>query len=661
YNWYDTRTLIPLKPRYVSTVDSGNFVCVLVALREGCREYLAEAPGLAQNIIERIQAIEGATDLSVLFNKRRKLFHIGYDVETEKLSEIYYDLLMSEARMTSYYAIAKRAAPKRHWGALGRTLARQNGYTGPVSWTGSMFEYLMPHLLLPVYEDSMTAEALRFALYCQKRRVRGTDIPWGISESGFYAFDAALNYQYKGHGVQKLALKRGVENELVIAPYATFLALEFDPGPAMRNLERLEEKGMYGRCGFFEAMDFTFRRTEGRPAVIKSYMAHHVGMSIVASANALLDGVMQQRFMRDYEMKAAQELLEEKIPWNAVVFNDVLLREVPDKPGRAPVVREEFEEISPVTPRVQMISNGEYTMLITDTGASVSLFRGIDVTRRSSDLLRNPLGVYAVASFDGVALPLTAAPEYSAERLLRKKVEFNSNGAVFHARTGNFEATMHAILHAQMPCECRMVELENLTARRVEAKLLFYFEPSLAKAADEAAHPAFSRLFLNVTYRPESKLLIFARRPRGGELPAYLACGLAEQDAEFEFETDRTRLLSRPEGIASLSSAVDAVFTGKTGAIPDAAAALRLKATLGAHGKKYFTLLLAAANTPDEAALRLAEARRIGYAGILHNAAGKETNEMESRLAALILPSLLFNSKDNRDAAAVAARNQLGQ
>lgn len=658
YNWYDTKTLVPLRPRYISTVDSGNMLCCLVALREGLRDYKNESE-TAQNLIDRVQALLDSCDLSILFNKRRKLFHIGYDVEEGKLSEIYYDLLMSEARMTSYYAIAKRFAPKRHWGALGRTLAKQNGYTGPVSWTGTMFEYMMPHLLLPVYEDSMSAEALRFVIYCQKQRVKDRNVPWGISESGFYAFDAALNYQYKAHGVQKLALKRGMDKELVVSPYSTFIALPFDPAAGMKNLERFEEMGLFGRCGFFEAVDFTLKRTEGHFAAIKSYMAHHVGMSIVACANALLGGIMQERFMRDNEMRSAEELLQEKIPSQTVVFHDVLMRDIPDKPGRNQLVREEFEEISPVTPRVQTISNGEYTMVVTDTGASFSMFRGIDITRRSADLLRNPIGVYAVADFDGNVFSLTTAPEYSGERLVRRRVEFNSNGAVFKARFKGFEASMRACVHGQIPCELRMVELENMTQKKETATLLFYLEPTLAKTSDEAAHPAFSRIFLNASYRPDTKMLIFARRPRGNELPAFLAIGLCEHDVNFEFETARSDLLTRPDGISSLINAVSADFSNRAGAVPDAAAALRIKLDIPARSKREITLILAAANTAEEAVTRLIEIRRQGFHNVLHNAAGKDSNVMESRLAALILPQILFQAKETRDREKV--KNRLGQ
>lgn len=676
YNWYNTKTLEPLRPAYVSTVDSGNLLCCLVALRQGLLEYAHEYVDV-KPLLDRITKIMDDTDLGALYNKHRRLFHIGYDVEKGELSHIYYDLLMSEARMTSYYAIAKRIAPKRHWGALGRTLTSQNGYTGPISWTGTMFEYFMPHLLLPVYEDSMTAEALRFVIYCQKRRVRDRGIPWGISESGFYSFDAALNYQYTANGVQKLALKRGMDKDLVISPYSTFLALPFDRSGGMKNLRRLQSMGMYGHCGFFEAADFSYKRTGGRMAIVKSYMAHHVGMSIIAADNALFDGIMQERFMRDHEMRAAQDLLCEKIPADAVVFNDVLRREVPEKPGRYFTEREEFDVITPVAPRVNIISNGEYTTVLTDCGASLSIFRGIDITRRSADILRAPSGIFAAALFGDEPLSVTAAPEYAYSRLVRRRVEFNSHGAVYHARNQNYGINMQACLCENTPCEIRCVELENYSQKRVNTKLLFYLEPALAKAQDEAAHPAFSHLFLSVEYRQDTKLLIFTRRTRNSELPASIAVGFAELDADFEFEGDRPLILTRPFGTASLTSAISAPFNNRTGALPDAAAAIRVKTELAPRGKRTYTLLIAAASTPEEASARLIETRRHGLHSIMRSLAGRDEGEMESRLAALVLPQLLFPVNDYTgadgafrdeqtneytiDRATAAAKNRLGQ
>lgn len=643
YNWYDTITLKPLKPIYVSTVDSGNLLCCLVALREGIKDYCDSS-----ELIRRITKLIDDTDLGVLYNRHRKFFHLGYDVESGKLTEIYYDLLMSEARMTSYYAIAKKIVPKRHWGTLGRTLTRHNGYTGPISWTGTMFEYLMPHLLLPVYEDSMAAETMRFVVYCQQRRVRASGVPWGISESGFYSFDAALNYQYAAHGVQKLALKRGMDDQLVISPYSTFLALPFCRSAGMKNLKKLESLGMYGRCGFYEAADFSYKRTGGRMAIVKSYMAHHVGMSLVAADNALFDGIMQDRFMRDHEMQSAKDLLCEKIPSDAVVFKDVTLREMPEKPGRYGVVREDFDIVSPVTPRVNAVSNGEYTMVLTDCGASISMFHGVDITRRSSDILRLPTGIFAFASFKGEPLSVTAAPEYNGGQTVKRHVEFNTHGAIYHVHTQEYGVNMQALLHSGMPCEIRAVELENYTQKRCEVKLLFYFEPSLARPADESAHPAFSRLFLQADYRHDTKMIIFSRRTRGVEIPACIAVGFAEHDIDFEFDTDRSAILKRPYGAVSLPLTMEKPFSNKTGAIPEATAAIRIKTEISPRAKKHITFIIAAASNPEEAAGRLVEARRQGLHGFLHNAAGKDSGIMETRLAALVLPQILFQAVDGQ-------------
>lgn len=250
-NWYDTRTLRPLHPRYVSTVDSGNFLCCLVALRQG----LMEVHG-AEALCRRMETLLRETDLKPLYDRHRALFYIGLDPETGKESNSYYDLLMSESRMTGYYAIASRIVPKKHWGALGRLLTRSGGYVGPVSWTGTMFEYFMPRLLLPAPDGSMSYEALRFCLRCQQRRPPH-GVPWGISESGFYAFDGNLNYQYKAHGVPRLGLKRGLAADMVISPYSSFLTLTTAPTASLQNLGRLERLGMTGRCGFYEAADFT--------------------------------------------------------------------------------------------------------------------------------------------------------------------------------------------------------------------------------------------------------------------------------------------------------------------------------------------------------------------------------------------------------------------
>jgi len=397
-NWYDTRTMQPLCPRYVSTVDSGNLLVSLRVLRAGLGDYLPECPQLAE-IQARLQQLEQNCDLMPLYNARRKLFHIGIDLTEGRVSPSYYDLLMSEARMTSYYAIAARKVPKKHWGALGRTLARQGRFTGPVSWTGTMFEYFMPYLFLPAPRGTLGYEALRFCLHAQRKRVagHGNALPWGNSESGFYAFDAQLNYQYKAHGTQKLGLRRGLNTDLVLSPYSSFLAMQLAPKAAMRNLRRFERMHMRGSCGFYEAADLTPVRTRGQDyAVVRSYMAHHVGMSMLAALNALQDGILRKRLFADHEMASAQSLLHERMADRAVVFRDVEQRtnlRPREKPNTA---KQAYHAFDPANPRAHLLGNGEWSTVLTDCGACTSLYRGVSIFKHSRDVLRRPAGVFAM-------------------------------------------------------------------------------------------------------------------------------------------------------------------------------------------------------------------------------------------------------------------------
>lgn len=311
FNWYDTVTLKTVEPRFVSSVDSGNFLCCLTALKEGLKEYKAECPAL-EKIIERTERIINSTRLSPMYNKQRRLFYTGIMPDDGKKSSSYYDMYMSEARMTSYFAVASRQVPKKHWGATARTAAGQGRYAGLASWTGTMFEYFMPNLFLPAPVGSLSREALCFCLYCQRKSAGRR--PFGVSESAYHSFDGKMNYKYKAHGVQSLAIKRGQDNEYVVSPYSSFLTLTLAPKPSMKNLSRFLKMRMYGDYGFFEAADYTSEKNKGEYSVVKSYMAHHVGMSLISVANVLDWQCMQRRFMADCRMNGAKTLLQEKIP-----------------------------------------------------------------------------------------------------------------------------------------------------------------------------------------------------------------------------------------------------------------------------------------------------------------------------------------------------------
>ena len=330
-NWYDTETLEALSPRFVSSVDSGNFLCCLTALSEGLSEYAPQCPKL-WDVRARADALRASCDLSALYDWRRNLFYIGYDLEKNAFSDAHYDLLMSESRMMSYYAVASRQVPKKHWGALSRVMSRSGGYTGALAWSGTMFEFFMPYLFLESRENTLSFEALKYCVHCQRQFAAEKHIPFGISESGYYRFDEQQNYQYKAHGVPLLALRKTKGDELVVSPYSSFLCLPIAPKAALKNLKKLREMGAVGSCGFYEAVDFVNGKNAGQGfSLVRSYMAHHVGMSLLSVDNALSGGVMQKRFLRDRQMRAGRSLLEEKVPAAPVC----LRKHAPDRHGKA--------------------------------------------------------------------------------------------------------------------------------------------------------------------------------------------------------------------------------------------------------------------------------------------------------------------------------------
>ena len=658
YNWYDTRTLQVMSPKYVSSVDSGNFLCMLLVLEEGIAEYGGEQEKLCK-IVERIRSVLEKADLTCFYSPQRKLFSIGYDCEIGKLNDSYYDLLMSESRMLSYYAIASGQVSKKHWGALGRTLSRSGLYTGLVSWTGTMFEYLMSALVLPVYNGSLCYESLKYCLYCQKKRGKEALVPWGMSESGYFAFDPRLNYQYKAHGVQNLALKRNMNQELVVAPYATFLALPYDLEAALKNLSRLKHIGTYGRWGFYEAVDFTSKRIgNGADEVVKSYMAHHVGMSLLAVCNTLCENVMHKRFMKNKQMQSAAELLEERIPSGAVVLNQPQMGRtfIEISKNRSEETSEEYNIITPQTPRVQLLSNTEYTAVITDTGASYALFRGIDIFRRSTDLLRDPCGIFVLFSTKKGVLSATRAPFYSEQPDIT--ADFSSCGVKYRAAQSGIVLTVSAGVHKRYSCELRSVTLKNTASHSAKGSLLIYFEPILIRHEDYNAHPVFSQLFVLAEYDKENNLLIFSRRTRENEKTAFLAVGIKE-DFPFDYETQKSSLLKTPWGMESLKDFAGIPFHQGSGT-PDCAGAVRLEMDLPPRAEKQLTFLFSVAAGREEAISHLLSVKNENVRDRRLAASPVLSENMESRLAFSILPQLLYGRRDSRENLTAIKNNQRG-
>ena len=664
YNWYDTKNLSVIGSRFVSTVDSGNFAACLTALKEGLREYetenkppfergchevtgvcvtpaqIRQTPdgvsrrhpiskgGFAdvqcaplQNIISRIEKIINNIDFYALYNPSRELFYIGFDEESDSFGENCYDLYMSEAKITSYFAIARGEVPKKHWQKLGRTLIKENGYMGLASWTGTAFEYFMPNLLLPLYKNSLTYEAHRFALREQaKRRAKynGTEV-WGISESGFYAFDFDMNYQYQAFGVQKLGLKRGLNKELVISPYSSFLALSIAPRYAMGNLARLEKMGMYGKYGFYEACDFTHNRAGRGMCIVKSYMAHHVGMSIIAAANICLDNIFQKRFMKDAAQRSASELLQEKIPVDAIIFEDINSREVPEKINRSyGLIEKNTGKINLENPVCRLISNSKSRIIASSSG----------------DIMLSD-GIYAINYIDfdryNNLKPFSVLFKYNGEVFSQSKIPVNRDNAEYlyeftdsyaHYSVKEIIDSVHITgevsysIVSDISCfvintGINITDMNKTNNQKDNIEIMLYFEPIIAKLADFNAHPAFLSLSVEAEYDEKNKILFYKRRPmHEHETEKWLAVG-AGASCDFSFETRRDDILPHMYDETDIASLFDREFGNTAGACINPVCAIKAEPYASQKNKNHCEAVfyIAFANKKDEAINMLKNAR----------------------------------------------------
>ncbi|MBP0979891.1 MAG: hypothetical protein J6C55_04560 [Oscillospiraceae bacterium] len=647
YNWYDIKTLKTIDT-FISAVDSGNFVSCLIALKEGLKDYYFEKKERS-DLVNRLQKIIAQTDLSKFYSKKRNLFSIGYNIKTEKLVDSYYDFLMSEARLTSYFAIAKRMAPKKHWGELNRTLSRNGFYAGPVSWTGTMFEFFMPHLFLPSFSGSLLDEALRYCVYCQQKRTSDINIPWGISESAFFAFDNNLYYQYKAHGVQKLGVKQNLDKDLVISPYSTFLALSFAPKMAMKNLFDLEKLGAKGIYGFFEAIDFTKTRVEDFE-IIKSYMAHHIGMSLIATNNAIFENRMQKRFMRDKNMKATKELLEEKIARDAVVFDNVI-KPVPEKNIKISKSIQEYNNISPASPNITIFKNSDITNILTDNGSSFLLSNNKCLTRQPIDLIRKPHDIFLFINSEDLYFSATPAPYYNYNNITYQ-TKFYSHSVSYLSKMSFLQTTMISYLDKTLACEQRQIIIKNNSNSKKSINALITLEPILTNFNDYIAHPAFNKLFITSSYDKDSNILIFSKREReqDNQNQIYLGIGFLE-NFSFNYLTQK-EILNSSNNINSIFENLKNLddLNNKSNGLPDAIAGIKLNFDINASAQKDFTLIISTSDSVSGVIDNIIKSRNKSHLNIKTSAKSKIFGDtIEDKIAFKLLPILLYNKQNSKE------------
>ncbi len=570
------------------------------AAQPDLRQLVAEGSRQAAERMALIeQLVTQAADFSrmeygFLYDPATHLLAIGYNVSDRRRDVSFYDLLASEARLATFVAIAQGQIPQESWFALGRQLTVAGGEPILLSWSGSMFEYLMPLLVMPNFENTLLAQTYRSAVKRHIEYGMQRGVPWGISESGYHTFDASLNYQYRAFGVPGLGFKRGLGDDLVIAPYASMMALMVAPEEACRNLQQLSAEGFEGEYGFFEAVDYTPSRVpRGQTnAVIRSFMAHHQGMGFLSLAYLLLDAPMQKRFESDPLFQATMSLLHERVPKASATYsNTTELADIRTATVDQGMQMRVLQRPDPRTPEVQLLSNGHYHVMITSAGGSRSRWNDLAVTRWQEDSTRDNWGTFCYVRefnagepghFWSTAFQPTLAQPDSYE------VIFSEGRAEFRRRDSNFDMHTEIVVSQEDDIELRRTRIINRSRSRRTIDITSYAEVVLAPAAADATHPAFSNLFVQTEIIAAQRAILCTRRPRSmNEKMPWMFHLMALHGADIgtvSYETDRMQFIGRGNTVAAPQAMRDpGPLGGNAGPVLDPIVAIRYQITLEAE------------------------------------------------------------------------------
>ena len=631
-----------------------------------------------QNIADQAQRLFFEMDFAFLFDPVRKLFSIGFRVADGTLDPSYYDLLASEARLTSFLAIAKADVGPDHWFRLGRALTPVGRGSALISWSGSMFEYLMPNLVMRAPTNSLLGNTNRLVVSRQIRYASERGVPWGISESGLNVRDLEQTYQYSSFGVPGLGLKRGLSEDVVVAPYATALAAMIDAKAAIRNFARLTAAGASGRYGFREALDFTERRLpEGATvAVVKSYMAHHQGMALVALGNVINDDVMVDRFHADPLVEATELLLQERMPRNVLVTRPRAeeVKSVADVRDLVPPILRRFDSPHDAIPRTHVLSNGRYAVMVTAAGSGYSRRRDTAVTRWREDVTSDSWGSFLFLRDMNTGAVWSAGHQPSGAEADSYEVTYAEDHAEFSRRDGSILTGMTIVVSAEHDAEIRRVSLTNLGAREREIELTSYSEIALAAQAADVAHPAFQNLFVQTEFAADIGALLATRRPRSNdEAPIWAAHVAAVEEGTvgvIQYETDRSRFIGRGRSVRSPISVIDGrPLSNTVGAVLDPIFSLRCRVRLAPGATAHAIFSTVVAGSRDEVldlADKYRESATYERASILAWTQAQVQlhhlgiDQDEARLFQRLANRLLYSDPSLRPSSSLLARNQRG-
>lgn len=581
-------------------------------------EWLAgEKIGQAHELIKELRILSQDSDMEFLYNSERKVFSIGYQVDDRRLDTSYYDLLASEARIASIISIAKGDVPLEHWWALGRPYKILNGREVLLSWGGTMFEYLMPLLFTKHFPDSLLGEACDAAVACQMIYGKKRGIPWGISESAFSEIDSRKIYQYRSFGIPGMGLKRGLEDDLVVSPYSSALALAINPVAAIKNLQLLKKspRNLLSYYGYYEAIDFTRQDTPAgkRGVIVYAYMAHHQGMSLISINNLLSDEIMANRFHADPRISGVESLIFERIPLFPAIDKGykrnipiAKLTSFPSEP-----IMGVMDTPQSVVPKVNLLSNNEYSVMVTNAGGGYSRWRDIDITRWRSDTTLDSWGSFCYIKDIDTKTVWSTAFQPTHVATLKYSVRFKADKVEFQRRDNQIETLLEIVVSPEDNAEIRIITLANLSKETRHLELTSYSELALAPHAADSTHPTFNKLFIETEALPQQSALLAFRRLRASDEAPYWAAHIvaSNQDSEeLQYETDRNKFIGRGNTLIN-PTALSGELSNSSGTVLDPIFSLRKRIVLE-PGQRVQVSFITAISDNREASIALIDKYR---------------------------------------------------
>ena len=623
YNWYNIETLEPLIPRYISVVDSGNFIGYVYVLKQFYIEIKEkiESKQLDEKLLQYIpdwveKPLEeipfARANFSKLYDYEKGLFTIGFNLEENKLTNSYYDLLASEARQASLVAIAKKDIPSKHWHNLSRTLTSLNGYKGLVSWSGTAFEYLMPNIIIKKYNGSLLDESCKFMIMSQKEYAKKLGVPWGFSETAYNIKDLNGNYQYKAIGIPWLGLKRGLEDDITVSTYGSVMAITDDPKGVIKNLKKLEREKMFGKYGFYESIDYTpIRLSKGKKCEpVKTYMAHHQALILISINNLFLNNIMQQRFMKNEEIEAVDILLQERVPGDIIITKEQKI-----KPSKIKYIDYEnysqriYNKPNQILNNINVISSNDYSIVINQKGEGYSKYKDIYINRfkATSDEAQ---GIFFFLKNIKTKKIWSSSFENYLSKPDKCEIKFAEDVDEFSRIDGNVQTKLKVTIDALNPIEIRSLNIKNLGIQTERLEITSYLEPILSKVKQDYMHPAFNNLFLSFEYLKDENILIVKRRKRGAnENEIYMAVTFMVENnraiGELEYEIDKEKFFGR--GNLFIPSMVEnsKPFSNKINLVTDPIIALKRTIDINPEEEINVNYVLAVGETKEEVIKRV--------------------------------------------------------